>query len=93
MGIKRILSNIQRLFRSGYINDFSPAFKDTLAANREKDDVALLEVVYKTMQSDIDHIAAQYELDRRNDWRRFWRQDLVAWLALVLAVLALVFDD
>lgn len=36
-----------------------------------------------------EHIAAKLELDRRERKRRFWRQDLVAWLALVLSVLSL----
>jgi hypothetical protein len=37
-----------------------------------------------------EHIAAKLELDRRDRSRRFWRQDLVAWLALVLSVVSLI---
>jgi len=37
-----------------------------------------------------EHIAAKLELDRRYRNRRFWRQDLVAWLALVLSVISLI---
>ena len=37
-----------------------------------------------------EHIAAKLELDRRDRNRRFWRQDLVAWLALVLSVVSLI---
>lgn len=37
-----------------------------------------------------EHIAAKLELDRRDRNRRFWRQDLVAWLALVLSVISLI---
>lgn len=37
-----------------------------------------------------EHIAAKLELEKRERRRRFWRQDLVAWLALVLSVISLV---
>ena len=37
-----------------------------------------------------EHIAAKLELERRERSRRFWRQDLVAWLALCLAIISLV---
>lgn len=37
-----------------------------------------------------EHIAAKLELERRERGRRFWRQDLVAWLALGLAITSLV---
>lgn len=37
-----------------------------------------------------EHIAAKLELDRRDRNRRFWRQDLVAWLALALSIVSLI---
>jgi hypothetical protein len=37
-----------------------------------------------------EHIAAKLELERRERCHRFWRQDLVAWLALILAIISLV---
>lgn len=37
-----------------------------------------------------EHIAAKLELEKREQCRRFWRQDLVAWLALGLSIISLV---
>ena len=37
-----------------------------------------------------EHIAAKLELERRERKHRFWRQDLVAWLALGLVIISLV---
>jgi hypothetical protein len=37
-----------------------------------------------------EHNAAKLELERRDRSRRFWRQDLVAWLALCLSIVSLV---
>ena len=42
------------------------------------------------LRGNVEHITAKLELERRQRSRRFWRQDLVAWLALVLAILSLV---
>ena len=43
----------------------------------------------KTPMSE-ENIAAKLELERREHNYRFWHQDLVAWLALVLAIISLL---
>ena len=45
----------------------------------------------KTPQSEL-YIAAKVELERRERRDRFWRKDIVAWLALVLAIISLGFS-
>jgi hypothetical protein len=43
----------------------------------------------KTETSDL-HIEATHELERRKDVRTFWRKDIVAWIALLVALGSLV---
>ena len=46
--------------------------------------------VNSKIQMSEEHIAAKLELEHRERNYRFWHQDLVAWLALVLAIFSLV---
>ena len=57
---------------------------------RSLDDFELLQQVHSKIPQAEEHIAAKLELERRDRLRRFWRQDLVAWLALALSIIALV---
>jgi hypothetical protein len=41
------------------------------------------------VKGNVEHIAAKLELERRERRYRFWHQDLVAWLALILAIISL----
>ncbi len=66
--------------------DYEAAIKKA----RSLDDFELHRHVDTLIKGNVEHIAAKLELERRERHRRFWRQDLVAWLALFLAVLSLV---
>jgi len=57
---------------------------------KNKTDLELLELIKtKTPTSDL-HIEATHELERRKDLRTFWRKDIVAWIALFVALGSLV---
>ena len=57
---------------------------------RSLDDFGLLQQVHSKIPQAEEHIAAKLELESRERRRRFWRQDLVAWLALALSIISLV---
>jgi len=65
-------------------------FNAVIRQARSLPDAELLRRVHSLTPQAEEHIAAKLELERRERKRRFWRQDLVAWLALVLAVISLI---
>lgn len=64
--------------------------KAALEKARRLSDFELHMSVNSKIQMSEEHIAAALELERRERNCRFWHQDLVAWLALVLAIFSLV---
>jgi hypothetical protein len=65
-------------------------FQSAIRKARSLSDYELHQLVNSKVPWTEEHIAAKLELDRRDRNRRFWRQDLVAWLALVLSVVSLI---
>ena len=53
-------------------------------------DFELLKSVNSKVPMSDEHISAKLKLERRDRKHRFWRQDLVAWLALGLSIISLV---
>ena len=64
--------------------------KAALEKARGLSDFELHMAVNSKIQMSEEHITAKLELERRERKYRFWRQDLVAWLALGLAIISLV---
>jgi hypothetical protein len=64
--------------------------KAALQKARWLSDFELHMAVNSKIQMSEEHIAAKLELERRDRKHRFWCQDLVAWLALGLAIISLV---
>lgn len=57
---------------------------------KNKTDLELLGLIKtKTETSDL-HIEATHEWERRKDIRIFWRKDIIAWIALLVALGSLV---
>lgn len=65
-------------------------FQVAIRKVRSLPEFELHQLVNTKVPTSEEHIAAKLELERRDRNRRFWRQDLVAWLALVLSVVSLV---
>jgi hypothetical protein len=64
--------------------------KTALEKARGLSDFELHKAVNSKIQMSEEHIAANLELECRERKHRFWRQDLVAWLALGLSIISLV---
>jgi hypothetical protein len=64
---------------------------DQYAAHaRSLKDIDLEIIVSTKVPSSQEAIAAKYELARRERRRTFWLRDIVAWVALVLAVISII---
>jgi len=57
---------------------------------RSLKDIDLQIIVSTKTPSSQEAIAAKYELDRRDKRRTFWLRDIVAWIALVLSIIAIL---
>jgi uncharacterized protein YjlB len=55
-------------------------------------DENLLTVIMADNASLTDKAAAKAEMDRRHFWRDFWLKGIVAWIALVIGSLSLIWQ-
>ena len=64
-------------------------FKSAIKKAHSLTDYELHQQVNTKVSTSEDHIAAKAVLEHRERHRRFWSKDLVAWLALFLAIVSL----
>lgn len=55
-------------------------------------DQQLFEYIYNRVPHSDEHMSAQYELSRRREQKEFWYRTVVAWSALGVAVVSLIFS-
>lgn len=55
-------------------------------------DLNLVRVLRADKAKLIDRAAAEVELERRRRWRDFWSKGIVAWIALAMALISLIWQ-